>query len=162
MYQQHLRTLSRLKRDICPKNAILDDLAKEITAWQEAGDTVIIAADFNEDICSDTLRTFFSRFGLSKVCSTLHGPSLPATHNCRNLPIDGIFAPDALIPMCCAGYLDFGEGVPSNHCAIWIDIPAAALHMCQQNSPAKAQARCLQCADPRVVLFVTTPYSMNI
>jgi len=118
----------------------LDDLAKEITAWQEAKDTVIIAADFNKDISSDTLRMFFSQFGLSKVCSTLHGPTLPATYNCRNLPIDSIFAPDALIPMCHVGYLDSGEGVPSNHHAIWIDIPAAVLHMCQENSLAKAQA----------------------
>jgi len=38
-YQQHLRTLGKLKRDKCPKQAILDDLAKEITAWQEAEDT---------------------------------------------------------------------------------------------------------------------------
>jgi len=137
-YQQHLHALGQLKCDICPKKAILDDLAKEITAWQEAGDTIIIAADFNKDICSNTLQTFFSRFGLSEVCSTLHSPTLPATHNCGNLLINGIFAPDALIPMCQAGYLDFGEGVPSYHCAIWIDIPAVVLHMSQEISPAKA------------------------
>ncbi len=50
MYQQHLCTLGRLKRDTCPKIAILEDLAKEIITRQEAGDTVIIAADFNKDI----------------------------------------------------------------------------------------------------------------
>jgi len=57
-YQQHLWTLGKLKWDSCPKQAILDDLAKEITVWQEAGDMVIIAADFNEDICADNLRLF--------------------------------------------------------------------------------------------------------
>jgi len=50
MYQQHLRTLGCLKHDTCPKIAILEDLAKEIITWQEVGDMVIIAADFNKDI----------------------------------------------------------------------------------------------------------------
>jgi len=114
-YQHHLHTLGRLKHNLCPKQAILDDLAKEITLWQEAGKTVIIAADFNDDICSNFLRRFYLQFSLSDVCSTLHGSALPATHNCGTLPIDSIFAPAALIPMCHAGYLAFSEGVLSDH-----------------------------------------------
>jgi len=58
-YQQHLCTLGQLKHNTCPKTAILEDLAKEITSWQEAGDMVIIATDFNKDIHSDTLQIFF-------------------------------------------------------------------------------------------------------
>jgi len=50
MYQQHLCTLGHLKCDICLKLAILDNLAKEITAWQEVGNMVLIATDFNEEI----------------------------------------------------------------------------------------------------------------
>jgi len=57
-YQQHLWTLGKLKQDLCPKQAILDDLAKEITAWQEAGNMVIIVTDFNEDIRADNLWLF--------------------------------------------------------------------------------------------------------
>jgi len=156
MYQQHLQTLGQLKCDTCPKTAILDDLAKEITSWQEASNTVIIATDSNKDICSDTLQTFFSQFGLSDVCSTLHGSFLPATQNHGTLPMDGIFAPAALIPMCHAGYLAFGEGVLSNHQALWINIPAGLLHMCHETSPVKAPAWGLQCADPGMVLQYNT------
>jgi len=126
----------------------LDDLAKEITARQEAGDTVIIMADFNEDIRADPLRSFFSKFGMSVVHPTLHGAQLPTTHNRGTLPIDGIFIPDALIPMRRAGYLAFGEGAPSDHRAVWMDIPLALLHMSQDNSLVKAPAHRLQCADP--------------
>jgi len=89
-YQQHLRTLGKLKRDVCPKQAILDDLAKEIMAWQEAGDTVIIAADFNDDVQADPLKSFFSQFGMSAVHPTLHGVQSPVTHNRGTLPINGI------------------------------------------------------------------------
>jgi len=74
-YQQHLCTLGQLKRDICPKQAILDDLAKENTLWQEAGKMVIIAADFNDDICSDFLRRFLSTLVFlmcAPLCMELH------------------------------------------------------------------------------------------
>jgi len=155
-YQQHLRTLGKLKCDICPKKAILDDLATEITTWQEAGDIVIVAADFNEDTRSDTIRSYFSQFGMSEVLSSVNTEALPASHNRGSLPIDGIFAPDAIIPFCRAGFLGFGEGVPSDHRAAWIDIPLPVLHLSSDTNTAKAQARRLQCADPRVVLQYNT------
>jgi len=63
----------------------------------------------------DTLQTFFGHFGLTEVLSALHGPNLPATHNHGSLPIDGLFAPVSLIPLCWVGYLPFGEGMPSDH-----------------------------------------------
>jgi len=151
-YQQQLRTLGKLNRDSCPKQAILDDLAKQISEWQAAGDTVIVAADFNEDIRSDTIRGFFSKFGMSEVISSSNTEHLPAMHNRGSLPIDGIFVPDELIPFCRAGFLGFGEGVPSDHRTAWIDIPLPLLHLCSDSTPVKAQARRLQCADPRIVL----------
>jgi len=151
-YQQQLRTLGKLNRDICPKQAILDDLAKQISEWQAAGDTVIVAADFNDDIRSDTIRGFFSKFGMSEVISHGNPAQLPATHNRGSLPIDGIFVPDELIPFCWAGFLGFGEGVPSDHRLAWIDIPLPLLHLCLDSNPVKAPARRLQCTDPRIVL----------
>jgi len=147
MYQQHLRTLGQLKHNICPKIAILEDLAKEIIAWQEAGNMVIIATNFNEDIHSDTIQNYFAKFRLYKVCSMLHGPSLPATHNHGTLPIDGIFAPAALIPLCHASYLSFGKGVLSNHRAIWMDFPAGLLHLSHKEPLIKAPAHWLKCTD---------------
>jgi len=73
------------------------------------------------------------------VCSMLHGSSLPATHNCGTLPID-VFTPAALIPLFRAGYLNFGEGVLSNHPMIWMDIPAGLLHLSHEEPPVKAPA----------------------
>jgi len=96
------------------------------------------------------------KFGLYDVCSTLHGFSLPVTHNCSTLPIDRIFAPAALIPLCCTGYLNFGEGVLSNHRAIWMDIPSGLLHLCHEEPLVKAPARWLQCTDPQVVTKYNT------
>jgi len=151
-YQQHLCTLGHLKRDTYPQVAILDDLAKELHTWQDAGDVIVVAADFNEDIWSDTLCTFFGQFGLKEVLSTLHRPGLPASHNCGSLPINGFFVPAGLIHFCHVGYLDFSEGVPSDHWASWLDIPADLLNLSPEDSPAKAQTYHLQCSDPQVIL----------
>jgi len=49
------------------------------------------------------------------------------THNQGSNPIDGIFIPTTLIPAVTSGYLAFGKGIPSNHRAIWINVPLAAL-----------------------------------
>jgi len=76
-YQQHLHTLGWLKHDTCPKQAILDNLAKEITLWQEAGNTVIITADFNDNICSDNLQMFFPNLVYPmcvQLCMAPHSP----------------------------------------------------------------------------------------
>jgi len=50
-----------------------------------------------------------------------------------------------------AGYFAFGEGIPSNHRALWIDIPLAALGWFTIPSSIPLKARRLQCKDPRIV-----------
>jgi len=35
-------------------------------------------------------------------------------------PINGIFIP---VPHCHGGYLAFDNGVPSDHCGLWLDLP---------------------------------------
>jgi len=52
-----------------------------------------------------------------------HHQSPPATHNHGSNPIDGIFLPITLVDQCRTGYLEFGEAVPSDHQALWLDIP---------------------------------------
>jgi len=59
--------------------------------------------------------------------TTQHGQDAPNTHNRGSAPIDGIFMPAQLIPNIRSGYLAFGEGIPSDHRLIWVDIPVAAL-----------------------------------
>jgi len=130
MYQQHLHTLGCLKCNICPKSAILDDLAKELISWQDAGDTVIIATDFNKDICSDVLQNFFAKFGLYDVCCFYSSQSLPPSHaQPWHPPYQWYFCPSCTYPSMPCRIFAFGEGILSNHHVLWMDIPAGLLHL---------------------------------
>jgi len=84
---------------------------------------VIVGGDMNDDVRSQTIQQKMRLCGLVEGPTTHHRHP-PATHNRGSLPIDGIFLPNALIDHCESGYLDFGEAIPSDHRAIWIDIPA--------------------------------------
>jgi len=72
MYEQHLQTLGCLKRDKCPKDAILKDSVLDIWKWQAAGKIVIVLTDFNKDMRSYDLSQFFSKFGLSEAITGLN------------------------------------------------------------------------------------------
>jgi len=45
-------------------------------------------------------------------------------HQQGSKPIDGIFMSYYLISSYTGGYVAFGKGVPSDHQALWLDIPA--------------------------------------
>jgi len=112
-----------MKHDACPKTAILHDLAKEICKWQADGETVIVVADFNEDVRSPELKQFFRQFDLIEALTELNQGRPPATHNRGSKPIDGIFIPANLLHHSCGSYLNFGNGVPSDHRAVWLELP---------------------------------------
>jgi len=99
------------------------DLEKEILTWQAEGDTVILAADMNEDVRASAIQDMLQAVRLADGPTTLH-TSPPATYNRGTNPIDGIFLPSNLVDQCYSGYLEFGAVVPSNHQALWLDIPA--------------------------------------
>jgi len=86
-----------MKRDKCPKKAILHDLAKEISKWQADGETVIVLANFNEDVRSPELTQFFWKFDLIEALTNLNPGSAPATYSHGSKPIDGIFIPAQLL-----------------------------------------------------------------
>lgn len=50
VYSQHQQYLRPLGDDTCPREAFFRDLFYSITEWQNAGDRIILMADFNEDI----------------------------------------------------------------------------------------------------------------
>ena len=68
---------------------------------------------------------------MSEVFLTAHGEKLPPTCS-GSLPIDGIFTSEDLRVMKC-GYLGFGEGVFSDHRALWADIDTTCLY--DNNTP---------------------------
>jgi len=66
---------------------------------------------------------FFSDLGLMEVLFHIHGNQAPATHNHSRLPIDGIYLLQHLCNTAKGCYFTFGEGVPSNHSELWLDLP---------------------------------------
>ncbi len=86
------------------------------------GNLVILAADLNKDIQDQKIQTMLKTVGLIAITMALHMQQPLATHNRGSLPIDGIFVPVTLLKICQVGYLTFGEAVPSNHQAVWVDI----------------------------------------
>jgi len=127
MYQQQVRWLLKQGKNACPRQQILDDLKVQVETWQSKGDTVIILANINEDIKEELISTMFQQLGLSKVIIAQHRTHGPNIHNCSQKPIDGIFLPNHCIQTVQSGYFAFGEGIPSDHCAVWIDLLLAAL-----------------------------------
>jgi len=117
----------KARKNTCPKQQILNDLKAQVETWQLEGDTVIILGDINEDIQEERISTMFQHLGLSEVIITQHGTHRPNTHNHRQNPIDGIFLPNQLVQEVQSGYLAFGKGIPSDHRAVWVDLPIAAL-----------------------------------
>jgi len=122
-HQQQVRYLARTDRTDLLKKLFLQDILKAITEWQAEGDSIILAADMNNDIQDPEISTLLLSVGLIEVSMNLHLTNPPATHNCGSAPIDGIFIPLTLLEHCKAGYLAFGNGIPSDHRALWLDIP---------------------------------------
>jgi len=121
-YQQQVRYLARISCTDSPKDRFLTDLARAIQEWQAEGDTVIVSSDMNDDVRSQKIQQAFRSSGLIEGLTTQHMLP-PATHNRGSLPINGIFLLSALLDYCESGYLEFGEAIPSNHQAVWINIP---------------------------------------
>jgi len=126
-YQQQIRGLAAAKRTINPKAAVITDLCGEIAKWQNDGESVVMATDLNDNVRDQNITREFNKLGLVELLTQLHTATPPATHQRGSKPIDGIFVPAHLIPVCRGGYLAFGDGVASDHRAIWFDIPAAAI-----------------------------------
>jgi len=81
----------------------------------------------------------------------MHHLHLPATHNRGSTPIDGIFIPITLLEHCQTGYLAFGEAVPSDHQAVWIDIPAHRVCPTEPEVITRSKACWLQCKDLHII-----------
>lgn len=124
-YSQQLRfydVQESSEYDVCPRDAILEDLTVAITHWQqEDKDQIILMMDCNQSILSEEIKDWASNIGLREIITEQHkGHSAPTYHR-GTTPIDGIFT-SASISTIASGYLPFGE-FPSDHRALWIDIP---------------------------------------
>lgn len=150
VYAQQRNTLLKRDDSRCPRQAFVEDIGKEVKKWQEQGDAIIIALDANDDIVDSSLTKAFSKLQLVEAVINRHQGSPPATHNRGSKPIDGIFTSKGIDIQAC-GYLPFGEGIPSDHRAVWIDFTYASTLGHALPPFARAKARRLQCTDPRVM-----------
>jgi len=144
-YQQQVRALVKQGRDIWPQQEVLDDLVAAIHQWQDDGNEIIVLIDFNNDIQDLETVHYFSTMGLQAVHLEAHSIRAPPTHRCGQHPIDGIYGPSHLIEGVPCSYLAFGNGVPSDHWGIWVDLPSNSFVQCC------VSAWQLQCQDPHVI-----------
>jgi len=126
-YQQHCHGLAKLDRNDCPREAILSDLASEVRSWQDAGEAIIILTDFNKDIRKLWIKEFFEELNLIEALTAITALPPTATHNRGSNTIDGIYVLPDLLPSITGGYSAFDTVLPSNHRALWIDIPGIIL-----------------------------------
>ncbi len=137
-----------MRRFECPRDIILHDLSREMREWQDDGDHLIVLNDFNDDVTAATTRTWATQLGLVEALTWLIPGEAPPTYQRGSHLIDGVFMAPQLLPLATGWYLSFGDAIPSDHRALWID-----LHLPEMNPPSpdahlKPSARCLQCKDP--------------
>jgi len=122
-----------------------------VEQWISEGDTILILADINEDVRSDEIASTFRQMGLVEVVTSQHGHLGPNTHIRGTNPIDGIFIPPQMVLNVMSGYFAFREGIPSDHRALWIDIPLAVLGWFNGPELTPLKARRLKCKDPQII-----------
>jgi len=64
VYAQHGRYFDMLKDDVCPWHAFVRDIGKELDAWLEMGNHIVIALDANEDMRQGPVSDAFRKRGL--------------------------------------------------------------------------------------------------
>ncbi len=79
-YQQQVRYWSSKQDNSCPREKWLHDLQEEILRWHEVGDYVVLMADMNEDVNSETIQHFCQETNLVEIISELYRPSPLPTH----------------------------------------------------------------------------------
>ena len=145
VYGQHRHRFHELGQPRIPRKAFWEDLLCDVREWLDLGDQLILAGDWNEDV-NDVQRKYFSALGIREVLLEKYGPA-PNTFEFGSKPIDGIFM-SATLGIQQGGYLPFGEGVPSDHRSLWVDISYTTAF--GHNTPPipRPRARRLTCKHP--------------
>jgi hypothetical protein len=118
---QHRRHYNSIGRDADPVDAFWIDISRLILKWTEAGESVVLLADWNADVRGEKTRKYMADLGIREVLTEFHGGEGPHTYNRDSNPIDGIFmTQDMYIVQ--GGYMPFGVGIGGDHRLLWIDI----------------------------------------
>ena len=124
-------TYNRENRRLSPRQAFVNDLTNFIRQVQQAGEDVILAGDFNEQMASsDTGMSYLaSTCGLVDLFSIQLGTSTnPTTYQRGSKRLDYILISPSLLPAIQAtGYDPFGYRLPSDHRGMYVDLSTIAL-----------------------------------
>ena len=131
----------------------------EIKIWLEEGDQIILAGDWNENVLA-VQKKHLEQLGIREVLLEKYG-SAPATYDRGSNPIDGIFMPTTL-NIKQGGYLSFGEGIISDHCALWVDITYRNAFGHNMPLIMQSTARRLNCKDPKVMQRFLSNYEIYV
>jgi len=83
VYSQQRCHLESLGDPTCPRAAFFRDLSASLVTWQAAGDSIILMADINGDICKTDLTAFCSAHSLWEAVLSAH-PGLPTLATFRH------------------------------------------------------------------------------
>ena len=125
-YQQQRRFFLARNEDREPREALFEDLDKEVKRWNRANKNIIIAGDFNADVRSKEVQDWMGKWKLREGILEMHGANAPPTFNNGSKPIDAIFV-SKNIEVTRSGYLGFGEGEVGDHRCLWIDVSNKSL-----------------------------------
>ena len=159
-YQQHSRYLLSKHITTCPRLHILQDLTSFISHCQSLQEQVILMGDFNGDITSPPLSSFFQSLGLHNLLTSLF-PDLttaPPTYSRGHATIDGIFATQGVTAMQ-GGYLDTTL-FTTDHTPIWVDLNLKSIFGSSPNIITPLNCRRLKIEDPRVVAKFNKDYHL--
>ena len=155
VYAQQLRYFDATNETpIQPRKQFFTDLALQIKQWRDNdNDQIVLMMDVNTNSSITTdpeLQEFLLSTNLIETITTKHEQQhgLEATHHNGRYPIDGIFVSNTLHPIRC-GYLPFGD-FPSDHRALWIDIPVNNCFGFNMPNSSKPAARRLKSSDPKI------------
>jgi hypothetical protein len=151
VYRQHETFYKNNNIDTCPRLKIMEDLDAELRAWTSIDNYFIVMGDFNENICGNFIKSFFSKFNMKEAIQSKHGENSPNSHANGTLTIDGIFISNDL-PVIKGGYSPVLWGLQTDHRMIWADVDLSNIFDRNQNPINIINARRLKSEDPRCVI----------
>jgi len=132
------------------------DIMKEMKAWQDGSDHLIVLTDFNDNVTNFSVSSWAMNLSLVEAISWLHPASTPPTYQRGSKPIDRVFIAPQILVLASRGYLSFGDAILSDHQAIWLDWHLPEVSPPHPESHIKPQVHWLQCKDPSVVACYNT------
>jgi hypothetical protein len=156
VWSQHKTYLQNHNGDREPRRAFFEDLKKEIQAWKEEGDQILVCGDLNHNVSSQTIISIFKELEMTNLIDKRHEsektPS--AYYRGRNgSVVDGIWGTPGL-KTSFGGYLCPGE-FPGDHSLLWVDISYQAALSHDPPIPHNPDARRIRLSDkPRVKRYM--------